>query len=281
MEPTPSDLLTRYEFARQLAQRAGREALSYFQRRSELLVEHKGGNRQDVVSIADRAVESLIRSAIHDAFPDDDFLGEESGGGAGSARCCWVVDPIDGTSSFVNGLPTWCVAIGVVIDGIPQIGVIYDPNHQELFHACAGQGAWLNEQPMQVHNGSQLNEGLLGISSSPRTPPQHLATFLTGLTEAGGQFVRVGSGALTTAWVAAGRLIGYYEYHMSPWDSLPGLVLTREAGGLSNDYLAGDGLLHGNHLLLGAPGVYPALDALRRCSHHQASTSQATHSTPT
>lgn len=257
-------LLTRYHFACELAQRAGREALSYFQRRDELQIEHKGGNRQDVVSIADRAVEALIRSAIQDAFPDDDFLGEESGGGAGSARCCWVVDPIDGTSSFVNGLPTWCVAIGVVIDGSPQIGVIYDPNHQELFHACSGKGAWLNERQLQTHSASSLTEGLLGISSSPRTPPAHLGAFLAGLTEQGGQFVRVGSGALTTAWVAAGRLIGYYEYHMSPWDSLPGLVLTREAGGCSNDYLAGGGLQHGNRLLLGAPGVYDALESLRQ-----------------
>lgn len=173
-----------------------------------------------------------------------------------------MVDPIDGTACFLNGLHNWCVSLAVLCDGEALIGVICDPNHQELFHARAGRGAWVNETRLQAHGAQHLSEGVLGLSNSSRAPAEQTAAFIQGLLAEGGMFVRIGSGALTTAWAAAGRLIGYYEAHMNPWDSLPGIVLMREAGGVTNDYLANGGLKKGNPVLLANPVIYAQINAL-------------------
>lgn len=259
---TVQDIEDRYQFACQVAVAAADRAFEFYQQRHQLVVEHKGQDLQDVVSIADRAVEDLTRSMIGSRFPDDDFLGEESGGGDENARCTWVVDPIDGTSCFLNGLHNWCVSIGIMVAGKPTIGVVYDPNHRELFRACRGKGAWVNDQPMRVHSGTDIASGVMGVGTSHRVTPETFVPFLSALLHQGGMFIRNGSGALMTAWVAAGRLIGYYEPHMNAWDSLPGLVLVREAGGVSNDFLADRGLLRGNPLLLANHALYPQLAAM-------------------
>ncbi len=140
--------------------------------------------------------------------------------------------------------------------------MICDPNHDEVFHACKGGGAWLNDAPMQVHPGLTLKEGVTGISNSPKIAPEIITGFIQRLLLQEGMFVRLGSGALTAAWVAAGRLIGFYEPHTNAWDALAGLVLVREAGGVSNDFLAGNGLRNGNAILLGNPTIYEQIKAL-------------------
>ncbi|MCU5772046.1 inositol monophosphatase [Erwiniaceae bacterium BAC15a-03b] len=259
---TPLEIDARYHFACEVAQAAANRAFGFYQQRNQLEVEHKGQDLQDVVSIADRTVEELARSMIRSRFPDDDFLGEESGGGNENARCTWVVDPIDGTSCFLNGLHNWCVSIGIVVDGEPVIGVVYDPNHRELFRARAGQGAYVNDAPMCVHSGADLRAGVMGVGTSHRVTPETFVPFISALLHEGGMFIRNGSGALMTAWVAAGRLIGYYEPHMNAWDSLPGIVLVREAGGVTNDFLANHGLLNGNPLLMASKTLYPQLTTM-------------------
>ena len=256
-----SEIDARYRYACDIARAAGSRAYSWYQQRQTLVVEHKR-DLQDVVSEADRNVEALIKSLINERFPDDAVYGEESGGETGNAAFIWVVDPIDGTACFVNGLPNWCVSLAVVCNGEPVIGVVCDPNHQELFHARQGQGAWVNETRLQVHAAQHLNQGLLGISNSSRTPVDSVTRLIAGLTQQGGMFIRIGSGALTSAWAAAGRLIGYYEAHMHPWDSLPGIVLMREAGGVTNNYLANDGLKKGNPVLLASAALYPQIKIL-------------------
>lgn len=253
----------RYQFARELAMAAAEFAFTWYQQRDQLAVERKHGDMQDLVSRADREVEDLIRSRLKTAFPEDGFLGEEGGADDLNAGCLWVVDPIDGTSCFLNGLHTWCVAIAVLVDGEPTIGVICDPNHDELFHACSGHGAWLNDAPMQVHAGESVEKGLVGISNSSRIAPTQITGVITALMEQGSMFVRVGSGALTTAWVAAGRLIGFYEPHMNIWDGLAGVVLVREAGGVSNDFMGNDCLTQGNRILLASHrNVYQQLSKM-------------------
>ncbi|HEJ9096063.1 TPA: inositol monophosphatase [Serratia odorifera] len=256
------DISARYHFACDVARQAAELAYDFYQRRQQLAVEHKGDDLQDVVSQADREVEALTRRLIAQRFPLDDFLGEESGGSGGSAACTWVVDPIDGTACFLNGLHTWCVSIGVIVDGDPVIGVVYDPNHREMFHACKGQGAFLNHDPIRVHAGSSLRDGVMGVGTSHRVTPEDFVPFISRLLHAGGMFIRSGSGALMTAQVAAGRLIGYYEPHMNAWDSLPGIVLVREAGGVSNDFLADHGLQRGNVLLMANAEIYSQLSEL-------------------
>ncbi|MTD27144.1 inositol monophosphatase family protein [Erwinia sorbitola] len=259
---SPQDIEQRYQFACEVAMAAADCAFGFYQQRNQLEVEHKGQDLQDVVSIADRTVEALARSMITGRFPDDDFLGEETGGGDENARCTWVVDPIDGTSCFLNGLHNWCVSIGILVAGEPTIGVVYDPNHRELFRACKGKGAWVNDAPMRVHSGTTVADGVMGVGTSHRVTPEIFVPFISALLHEGGMFIRSGSGALMTAWVAAGRLIGYYEPHMNAWDSLPGLVLVREAGGISNDFLANHGLLRGNPLLLANETLYRQLSGM-------------------
>lgn len=254
--PHDLNIEARYVLAKQVAQEAARRGMAYYQNREELNIEHKGDDRQDLVSIADRALEDYIRAELLAAFPEDGFLGEESGSADLSARCLWVVDPIDGTACFVNGLHNWCVSIGMLLDGTPHIGAIADPNHNELFHGVRGQGAFVNERPLRVSKASHVREGLMGVGTFYPRGTEYFLPFLTSLLGEGGMFLRNGSGALMTAYVAAGRLLGYYETLLKSWDCAAGLVLVAEAGGRSNDFLRGEGLLHGNPYLVACPGVY-------------------------
>jgi len=258
---TLTELDARYHFACDVAKTAASRALSWYQQRHQLVVEHKK-HLQDVVSEADRNVEALVKHLIHERFPEDAVRGEESGGEIAGARFIWVIDPIDGTSSFVNGLHNWCVALAIVCKDEPVIGVVCDPNHHETFHACRGKGAWVNDTRIQAHSAQALNQGVLGVSSSNSQPAEAFITLISGLLAQGGMFIRNGSGALMSAWAAAGRLIGYYEAHMHPWDGLPGIVLMREAGGCTNDYLIHAGLQNGNPVLLANAVLYPQLKAL-------------------
>lgn len=260
-------LQDRYAFAQELAREAGQLAYDYYKRRAELAVESKG--LQDVVSIADKKVEELIRARLEARFPEDGFLGEETGASAGGApgravggQAIWVVDPIDGTSCFLAGMPTWCVSIALVLDGEIVIGVIHDPNVDELYAARRGGGAYLNGTRQPVPPAASLKDGLFGTGFSHRSPPQDIVPFIAELLNEGGMFLRNGSGALMLAYVAIGRLVGYYEPHINSWDSLAGLLLVREAGGWTCDFLADDGLTRGNVCAAATPGVAEKIQEL-------------------
>jgi len=261
-----SALQDRYAFAQELAREAGELAYDYYKRRAELAIESKG--LQDVVSIADKKVEELIRGRIEARFPEDGFLGEETGASAGGkpGQAVWVVDPIDGTSCFLAGMPTWCVSIALVVGGEIVIGVIHDPNVDELYAACRGGGTFLNGKRQPVPPASSLQDGLFGTGFSHRSPPQDLVPFIDALLREGGMFLRNGSGALMLAYVAIGRLVGYYEPHINSWDCLAGLLLVREAGGWTCDFLADDGLTRGNVCAAAAPAVAEKLRALMQAT---------------
>jgi myo-inositol-1(or 4)-monophosphatase len=258
----PAQLQQRYRVARDLAVRAARQAEPAYRQRHTLVVEHKGDEPQDVVSVVDKQTEKLIKDTLAEHFPGDGFLGEESGAADLQARCIWVVDPIDGTSCFVNGLHSWCVSIGLLVDGEPWLGAIADAVHDELFHACKGQGAWLGDTRLQVSAVVDVRHGVMGMGTNHRPGREHFIPVLNQLLEQGGTFIRNGSGALMTAYVAAGRLIGYYETHINSWDCLAGLVMVREAGGRCSDFLRGDGLLQGNPLLVASPQIYGPMAAM-------------------
>lgn len=255
-------LQDRYAFVQGLAREAGNLAYDYYERRADLAVESKG--LQDVVSVADKKVEELIRSALEERFPEDGFLGEESGpsGEAVAGQAVWVVDPIDGTACFLSGMPTWCVSIAMVLNGEIEIGVIYDPNVHELYAARRGQGTFLNGRRQPVPSAQSVRDGLFGTGFSQRARPEDLVPFIDGLLREGGMFMRNGSGALMLAYVAVGRLVGYYEPHINSWDSLAGLLLVREAGGWTCDFLADDGLTRGNVCAAAAPAVAGAVQDL-------------------
>jgi len=258
-----TDIAARYVFAQQLAREAGDFAHAYFRRLDELTVESKG--TQDEVSIADRETEAFIRKRIVSAFPDDGILGEEGGDDRDGKSVIWVIDPIDGTACFVNAMYTWCVSIAVVVDGVPTIGAVYDPNAQELFHGVSGafpdvsKGAFVNDRTIRVKDVADFKGGVLGVGFSHRSQPIEFTPFLQTVLEQGGMFYRNGSGALMLCYVAAGRLIGYYEPHINSWDCIAAVAIIEAAGGRCNRFLANDGMAKGNPIVAAGVSLFPTL----------------------
>jgi myo-inositol-1(or 4)-monophosphatase len=253
---------TRQRFAEDMAREAGTVALEYFTRRETLVIETKK-DPQDVVSIADREVETLIRNRIAETFPNDGVLGEEYGLATSASGFTWVIDPIDGTSPFVNGMPTWCVSIGLLHEGEPAVGVIAAPCQDELYSAALGLGATLNGKVLCLDGYRTIRNAVTGIGANHHVAPHVVAHAIEALLEAGGTFIRNGSGALMLAYVAAGRLVGYYEPYMHAWDCLAGYCLVREAGGWFLPFpVEGDSLTKGAPVLAAAPGAIDDLRAL-------------------
>ena len=249
----------RYTFAQKLAREAGELAHRYFQNLDQIVVESKG--TQDEVSIADRETEVFIRAKIAEMFPDDGILGEEGGDDRYGKNIIWVIDPIDGTACFVNNMFSWCVSIAVAVDGVPTIGAVYDPNAKELFHALRGGTAFVNDKPIHVKDVADFKGGVLGVGFSHRSQPEEFTPFMHTLLSSGGMFIRNGSGALMLCYVAAGRLIGYYEPHINSWDCLAAIAIVEAAGGRCNDFLANDGMSKGNPILAAGKTLYPTLVA--------------------
>ncbi len=261
------DIQARYLAVQHIARTAAAMGLEYFRCRETLAVMHKE-DPQDAVTQADQALEAYICCELAMAFPEDGLLGEESGASCLQARYLWIIDPIDGTSCFLHGLPGWCVSIGLLDDGKPVLGAIADAVHAELFHACQGQGAFVNDTPLNVSPARSLAEGLVGVGTTYKQGRETFWPFLQGVLDSGGMFVRHGSSAITLAYVAAGRLLGYYETCLKSWDCLAGLVILQEAGGLADDFFAvgRSRLMEGQPLMAGCPGVYDQLSALRGAS---------------
>ncbi|MBW9054497.1 inositol monophosphatase [Rhizobium mesosinicum] len=215
---------------------------------------------QDVVSIADRNVETLIRQRVAEAFAADGFLGEECGYQEGQSVLTWVVDPIDGTAPFVNGMPTWCVSITVLHCGVPVIAVIHVPCYDELYAAAAGMGANLNGKKLSLDPSRNLQNSMTGIGCNSYVAPERMGSIVSAVLGEGGNFIRNGSGALMLAYVAAGRLVGYYEPYMRASDCMAGYCLVKEAGGTHLPFPAeGEGLLQGHPVLASNQTVYTDL----------------------
>jgi myo-inositol-1(or 4)-monophosphatase len=196
-----------------------------------LHIQHKG--RIDLVTEVDLASEKLLREVIARDWPAHGILGEEEGQVGATSAPLWIVDPLDGTRSFAHGYPFVCVSIGLEIDGELQVGVVYDPIRDELFEASLGGGAFLNGRPIQVSRTPRLEQALLVTGF-----PYHLAdidnTDLFGLfremvVQSGG-IRRDGSAALDFCYIACGRLDGYWEFFLKPWDGAAGALIASEAG---------------------------------------------------
>jgi myo-inositol-1(or 4)-monophosphatase len=254
-----SAISSRYALALELIREAGDLAHDYFRRRGSLTVRSKGV--QDMASEADLNTELMIRDRLAKVFPDDGFLGEETGRtDVASGRGLWVVDPIDGTQPFVSGLTGWCVSIAFVLDNALIFGMVYAPARNELFAGGRDFPATLNGSPVERHPGKAITDGIVGVGYSPRVTPDEYLPIFGRLLRAGGMFYREGSGALTLCYVACGRLIGYIEAHINAWDCLGALAVIHAAGLKSNDFFADDGLHVGNRLVAGNDEVYAALE---------------------
>lgn len=185
-------------------------------------------SRQDFVSQADLAVEQQIKGWLQAHFPQEGFLGEESGF-AGDEQTVWVLDPVDGTTNFILGMDYWCISLARVCQAELTLGIIYAPDRDELFFAGRGEGAYLNGQRLTLREPDP-DAVVVGMGRSSRAPASDYAQAIATLLDAGLEYRRFGAGALMLAHVAAGQLHAYYEAHMNSWDALAGMLLIEEAG---------------------------------------------------
>ncbi len=231
--------------AQRIARQAGELAHDYFSRRGTLAVEAKGA--QDYVSQADRAVETLIRAELAREFPNDAFLGEETAASfSGGEERIWIVDPIDGTHNFLRGAHYYCVSIAYVEHGRREIGVVFDPEHGELFHARRDHGAWRThregEERLCVNDCTSLASAFVCLGHHDRYPEPRVMAIRQALMEAGTAVRSLGAGALQLAHVAAGRYDAFVELSLNAWDAMAGLLLIEEAGGYTAPFPGPKGL---------------------------------------
>lgn len=219
--------------AESIARLAGRHILR--ERSQEVDISLKAPD--DLVTNVDRSTERLIVERLRESFPDDRIAGEEfgheQGSHGGEGERTWIIDPIDGTLNFAHGVPLYCVSIGLQIEGQTRVGVIYDPNRDEMFSAAEGQGAHLNGQPMAVSDVDGLAPAVL-VTGFPLGDTDYFEWTMRQfdlLTRRSRGIRRLGSAAIDLAYVAAGRLDAFWEYGLSPWDTAAGILLVTEAGG--------------------------------------------------
>jgi myo-inositol-1(or 4)-monophosphatase len=232
------------------ARQAGQILLRHASRLDGLKVVEKA--RQDYASEVDSLAEAEIIRELKRAHPDYAFLGEESGA-KGSGRYTWVIDPLDGTSNYLRGIPHYCVSIALTDRGEPQAGVIYDPLRNEIFTCAKGGGAYLNERRIRVAQRAELEGSLLITGFPPRERSRirpHLAA-LESLMEQAEDVRRTGSAALDLAYAACGRVDGYFEAGLKPWDIAAGVLLVREAGGKVCDFRGGGDFMAQGRLVAG------------------------------
>ena len=251
------NLATRLETVTAICIEAGQLASRYFESQDELVIDHKG--HQDFVSQADRDVETMTRRLLEEAFPDDGIVGEEDAPKAGTSGFTWVIDPIDGTTNFINGIPAWTVVVAGVSDGKTQIGVIHDPCHNETHAAIASGGATLNGKPLKLDDTRSLSQGTVAVGYSNRVDAKGVVQLVASLVKEGAMFHRNASGALSLAYVASGRLLGYSEEHMNAWDCLAGQLIVAEAGGVVEVQNADAMITDGGRVIVGTPAVFDQL----------------------
>ena len=245
-----------------IAVKAARRAGSIIARASDnldiLTVRHKSLN--DLVSEVDKAAEEAIIDTLRTAYPDHAFLGEESGA-SGESDHVWIIDPLDGTTNFLHGFPVYCVSIAMTLKGVLTHGVVYDPVRNDLFTASRGSGAFLNDRRLRVSKREKLIDTLIG-TGFPFRFQEHTDAYVAMMKDfmhktAG--IRRPGAAALDLANVAAGRLDGFWEIGLSPWDMAAGALMIQEAGGLVGDLQGNDGYLQKGMIVAANPKVFPQM----------------------
>jgi myo-inositol-1(or 4)-monophosphatase len=262
--------------------KAARRAGSIINRASLDLERVKVSRKQhnDFVTEVDQAAEKAIIDVLLTAYPDHRILAEESGLSDAKSRLeppgdaanspsnvetenLWIIDPLDGTTNFIHGFPQYCVAIALSQKGVITQSVIYDPNRNDLFIATKGRGAYLNDRRIRVSKRHRMNEALLGTGfpfKNLETLDRYLAMFrlMTGQTAG---IRRPGAAALDLAYVACGRLDGFFEIGLKPWDLAAGTLLVTEAGGLVGDFQGDADFLYVGDVLAGTPKIFGQLVA--------------------
>ena len=245
-----------------IAVKAARRAGSIINRATRNLdivaVKEKAAN--DYVSDVDREAEHAIIRTLLEAYPDHSILAEESGA-AGKSEYQWIVDPLDGTTNFLHGFPQYAVSIALSHRGIVTQAVIYDPARNDLFTATRGRGAYLNDQRIRVSKRIQLKSSLIG-TGFPFRQFEHIDAYfamLRDMMKSTAGVRRAGAAALDLAYVAAGRLDGFWELGLSSWDMAAGALLITEAGGLVGDLEGNNEYMTSGNIVAGTPKVFVAL----------------------
>lgn len=249
---------TEKQVAIQAAQQAGKVLLDWAGR---FTVRSKGVN--DLVTEADHAAQKLIHQKLAFHFPGDDFLeeeGERQTEFLSSRR--WIIDPLDGTTNYVHGLPLYCVSIALEADGELVVGVIHDPNRNECFAAAKGLGATCNGRMIQVSGASRLTDSLLcvGLPADLGNAPGAADAFAR-MSARSRSVRRLGTAALAMAYVAAGRLDGYWAANLHPWDAAAGVILIREAGGQVTNFTGNPYDLYTPDIVVSNGLIHPPLVA--------------------
>ena len=217
-------------------------------------------SRNDFVSEVDRRAERIILDVLSKAYPDHAILAEESGE-QGESEYRWIIDPLDGTTNYLHGFPQFAISVALEHKGVLDQGIIYDPLRQELFTASRGEGAWLNDRRMRVSRRDSLEGALIG-TGFPFRSLNRLDTYLDvfrQLTAVVAGIRRPGAASLDLAYVATGRLDGFWEYGLEQWDIAAGTLLIREAGGYASDMDSGDTRIESGNIVAGNPAVHDLL----------------------
>ncbi len=238
------------------ARKAGNVIAKGYERRDDLQTTLKSTN--DYVTNIDKASEEAIIEVIRKSYSDHTIITEESGALEGKdSDIQWVIDPLDGTTNFVKGLPHFSVSIAIRVKGRTEVGVVYDPIRNELFTAVRGEGAKINDMRLRVENKRDLAGTVLTTGfpfKQTRLMPMQFA-MMNNLIQDCADFRRMGSAALDLCYVAAGRVDGYFEVGVKAWDIAAGDLIVREAGGLVCDFNGGHSYLTSGHLVAAAPRI--------------------------
>ncbi len=218
--------------------------------------------RHDYVTEIDHACEAEIVREISRFYPDHAILAEESGA-SGDSEYLWIIDPLDGTSNYLHGIPHFAVSISQQFQGRTEHAVVYDPMRDEIFTATRGSGAYLNKQRIRVSQRNEL-EGAILATAFPFRKREYMPVYMnifTRLWDQAEDFRRAGTASLDLAWTAAGRVDGFFEIGLKPWDVSAGALLVREAGGVVTDFSGGDKVEESDSIIA-AP--YKLMTELRR-----------------
>ena len=236
----------------QAARKAGRTLKRDFGEVEHLQVSLKGP--ANFVTAADRRVEQILHEELAKARPGYGFIGEEGGRREGADKThTWIVDPLDGTSNFLHGIPQFAISIALEREGTIVAGLVYNPANEELFTAERGKGAFLNDQRLRVAARQRLIDAVVacGLPHHGKGDLELFRDEFAAIQDKVAGLRRFGAATLDLAWVAAGRLDGYWERDISPWDMAAGLLLVREAGGYVSDLDGGDDMLAHGHIVAG------------------------------
>jgi myo-inositol-1(or 4)-monophosphatase len=245
-----------------IAVKAARRAASIINRASLQLdlvtVQSKSPN--DFVTEIDRAAEAAIIEVLRETYPQHGILAEESGE-SGQSEYQWIIDPLDGTTNFIHGFPQYAISIALARKGVLEQAVIFDPTRNELFTATKGSGAFLNDRRIRVSKRTRLSESLIG-TGFPFRAFDHIDPYLAIFRELAHKTAgirRPGAAALDLAYVACGRLDGFWEFGLKPWDMAAGTLLIQEAGGLVSDLAGESGFLASGNVVAGTPKIFAQL----------------------